>query len=167
MNMKLIPLIFIILSLVISGCIEKPSPAAPTAAPTVIETPVPTVTIETPAPVTPVSTPSHEQAGRIPVTYKTFVDSDYGFYRILAINAPAPSYVNNTLTINAGDTIIWVNDDNDRYTIISEEGLWEKNDPNAKLLWEYREFNYTFTKPGTYNIKLLEYPRKQQQIIVN
>lgn len=104
-----------------------------------------------------------------PVAYKSFVDQDYGFYRVIGIttNKPAP-YENNTLTINVGDTVIWQNDatPDEPLTIISEQALWKNR--SAYLRWNYQKYDYIFNQPGIYSVYVKEYPRMlHQTIIVN
>jgi hypothetical protein len=161
-NIKFISIILIILSLAFLGCVNPPAATpTPTATPTATETVMPTVVPTTPAP-TPTPVP------RKPLIYKSFVDQDYGFKRVIEINYRPFVYQNLTLNISAGDTVIWVNDANpdEMLTIVSEQGLW--NYTSAILRWNYQNFNYTFTQPGTYGVYIKEYPRKQhQRIIVN
>ncbi len=101
------------------------------------------------------------------VTYRSYVDQDYGFYRVIDYTAhkPAP-YINNTLTINVGDIVEWINDatPDEPLTIMSKEGLWGNR--SAYLRWNYQKFSYTFNQSGTYDIYIKEYPRKQHQIII-
>ncbi len=160
---KLISIIFIILSAFFLGCVQpQVSTPAPTATPTAtaIETVKPTV-VQTAAP-----SPTPTASPRTPVVYKSSVDDSYGFFRVIALNSskPAPYTTNNTLTINVGDEVIWSNDVDQRLTIVSEQGLW--NNTSAVLLWQYREFNYTFTQPGEYGIYIREYPRERMKILV-
>lgn len=101
------------------------------------------------------------------ITYKSLVDQDYGFYRVIDIitHKPAP-YENNTLTINIGDIVIWENDaaPDEPLTIISKQGLWGNR--SAYLRWNYQKFNYTFNQSGAYSVYIKEYPREQHQIII-
>lgn len=160
-NIKLISIILVILSSLFLGCVQAPpgTPApAPTATPTVTAAIEPTAVPTTPAPApTPV---------RVPAVYKSEIDDVYGFYKLIPINSTKPApYKNNTLTIYAGDKVIWVSDSDYTLTIVSEQGLWDNT--SAKLRWRYKELNYTFVKPGTYGVYIKEYPRKVQKIIVN
>jgi plastocyanin len=101
------------------------------------------------------------------VTYNSDVDQDYGFYRVIDYTTHKPAqYVNNTLTINVGDTVVWINDANPDWplTIISKEGLWGNR--SAYLRWNYQRFSYTFNQSGTYQVYIKEFPREQHQIIV-
>ncbi len=161
-NVKLISIILIILSLAFLGCVNPPAATpTPTATPTATETVKPTV-----VPTTPVPTPT--PVPRVPLIYKSFVDQDYGFKRVIEINYRPIVYQNLTLNISAGDTVIWVNDANpdEKLTIVSEQGLW--NNTSAILRWNYQNFNYTFTQPGTYGVYIKEYPSiHHQSIIVN
>lgn len=103
------------------------------------------------------------------ITYKSDIDQDYGFYRVRVLDSSQSiSYVNKTLNISVGDTIIWINDayPDEPLTIISDQNLWENN--SAYLRWNYQKFNYTFKQPGIYTFHVKEYSRLQhQKIIVN
>ena len=163
MNVKLISLIFIILSLFISGCAEKPVPTPttiPTTAPTITETTTPTAIPTTAAP-TPTSTPV-----RTPMLYKSYVDQDYGFYRVIDVSNKPTVYENLTLNIYSGDSVVWINDatPDEKLTIISDQGLW--NSTAAILRWNYQQFQYNFTQPGAYSVSIREYPRKLHQKII-
>lgn len=166
MNMRytnLIGVVFIISSLFFLGCIGEPVDDSPIPTPTVLNTPEAPVVPTAPAPPPPTPTPV-----RIPTVYKSDVDEYYGFYRVIdTSNKPAPfDRDNRTLTIYAGDTVVWVNDGDERFTIVSKEGLWDNQ--SSLLKSTYKQFNYTFTQPGTYDVYLKEYPLiKRQKIIVN
>ena len=100
------------------------------------------------------------------ITYRSDVDQDYGFYRVIDITTHKSSpYVNNTLTINVGDIIEWINyaDPDEPLTIVSKEELW--GNKSAYLRWNYQKFSYTFNKSGSYEVYIKEYPREQHQII--
>ena len=100
------------------------------------------------------------------ITYRSAVDQDYGFYRVIDITTHESSpYVNNTLTINVGDIIEWINyaDPDEPLTIVSKEELW--GNKSAYLRWNYQKFSYTFNKSGSYEVYIKEYPREQHQII--
>jgi plastocyanin len=114
------------------------------------------------------------------VTYKSFVDLDYGFYKVIgtcveSANGTEPTstcftkvnYTNKNLTINVGDTVMWINYDLKDWpiTVVSDKGLWGGND--SYLKWSYRKFNYTFTEPGTYGVHIRENTKLRQTIIVN
>lgn len=113
-------------------------------------------------------------------TYKSYVDYDYGFYKVIGtdekpatdkeparVNFTTVNYTNKTLTINAGDTVVWINYDPKDWpiTIVSEQGLWKHDE--AYLKYSYRKFNHTFTEPGTYNVYIKENDKLHQTIVVN
>ena len=164
-KIKLITIMLIILSSVLLGCVGK-QVGTPTATPTATETAKPAVVPTTPSP-TPTPTPTPV---RIPSVYKSFVDEFYGFKRVIETNYTPIVYQNLTLNVYAGDTMIWINDatSGEMLTIVSEQKLWGMNDTGAILRWNTKQFNYTFTMPGTYGFYIKEYPRLQhQKIIVN
>lgn len=105
-------------------------------------------------------------------TYRSYVDQDYGFYKvsILDLNRSMSyqniSYEDKTLTIDVGDTIEWINYATPDWpiTIISQQKLWEDRD--AYLRWNYQKFNYTFNKPGIYTVYIKECRRCQNQTIM-
>lgn len=100
-----------------------------------------------------------------PITYRVFVDNQQGFNRIFDITLNKPVYSQNrTLNVYRGDTIIWINNIDRRLTIISEQKLWDNK--SGFLAEEYKEFNYTFSEPGIYNVYIKEYPKLKQKIIV-
>ncbi|MCZ7397388.1 MAG: hypothetical protein O8C59_02615 [Candidatus Methanoperedens sp.] len=162
-NIKLISIFLIILSLIFIGCVQKPEKAQiPKATPGEFEKETPIAT-----------NPDVTSTVRTPSVYKSYVDDVYGFFRVISINdnqSSAP-YIkdNKTLTIFAGDKVIWVNDADERLTIVSEQGLWDLNNTKARLLYQTSDFNYTFTRPGIYGVYLKEYSGRlaHQKIIVN
>lgn len=99
-------------------------------------------------------------------TYRTFVDSYKGLYRVINMDTKdyAP-YENKTLVVNIGDTVEWINDDDTGLTIISNEKLWKDKYGYMKSTW--KRFNYTFTKSGNYTFYIRQYAAKfQPQTIV-
>jgi plastocyanin len=123
---------------------------------------------------------SAASAAAAAATYKTSVDLDYGFYKVIGIGInPANdtakestyfvkvNYTGRNLTINVGDTVIWTNYDAKDWpiTIMSQKGIW--SDTDSYLKYSYRKFNYTFTEPGTYGVYIKENDRFRQTIIVN
>ena len=114
------------------------------------------------------------------ITYKSSVDYDYGFYKVIGVdqkpatdaesaqtNFTTVNYIKKRLTINVGDTVMWINYDTKDWplTIISEQGLWKESD--SYLKYSYRRFNYTFIKPGIYDVYIKEHDKFSQTIIVN
>lgn len=162
-NINFIVIILIIILSIFSGCAGKmPAPTAtPTATPMLLPTVVPT----TPAP-TPVPTP----AIGVPINYRVWIDSDYGFYKVRAIqgnsslNLPQDYDVLN-FTINVGDSVRWMNDDSYDFplTIVSNEGLWTGR--TGLMRWQGERFEYTFNKTGTYTFSIQEFPRIQNETI--
>jgi len=95
--------------------------------------------------------------------YRVFVDEWYGFKRAIEANYTPFKYENQTLNLNVGDTVIWVNDaDNESITIVSKEGLWA----DAYLKYIRSSFKYIFNKSGTYEVYMKEFPRRPHQTII-
>lgn len=163
-NIKLISIILIILLFAFLGCVKPPAGTpTPTATPTVTETIQPTV-----VPTTPSPTPTPTPVSRKPLLYKSYVDQDYGFKRVIEANYTPFVYDNLTLNIHTGDTVMWINDatPDEKLTIVSEQNLW--NESSGLLRWNYQFINYTFTQPGTYGVYVKEFPRlRHQKVIVN
>ncbi|MCE8425158.1 MAG: hypothetical protein J5U17_05215 [Candidatus Methanoperedens sp.] len=165
-NIEMLTIIVILVTSVFAGCVETPEKTS-TPVPTTVATIAVTATA-TPA-VTQITTPTSVPTPiRIPRVFKSLVDQDYGFKRVIEANYTPIVYENLTLNIYSGDTVIWINDadPDERLSIISEQRLW--NDTSGILRWNYQEINYTFTQPGTYGVYVLEYPRlKHQKIVVS
>ncbi len=157
-SIKFISILIIMFSILVLGCIDQKTTGTPvpTVSPTPTKTIAPTII---PTIVTPVPTPI-----RISVTYKSFVDADFGFYKVVATNASVPVMfdpVNRTLSINEGDDIIFVNlprgDTSDVLTIISAEGLWDN--ATSRLPQAYKQFNHTFNGTGTFTVFVKEFKK--------
>ena len=87
----------------------------------------------------------------VPITYVSYIDDKLGFYKVIDVTLHKDSqYKERVLTINQGDTIMWLNDaDTAILTIVSEQNLWDKT--KSKLGSAFRRFNYTFMISGTYS----------------
>ncbi len=162
-NIKLISIFILMISLFFPGCIEEEPVVTPvpTAIPTATVAVSPTV-VPTTATPSPVPTQIRETK-----SYTSYVDDLYGFYKVTVRNGSAP-YSNYTLTINAGDNIIWDSATTNNYslTIVSKEGLW--NNSSSRLKYERSKFNYTFYRPGEYEVYIDKFPKlKHQKIVVN
>lgn len=99
--------------------------------------------------------------------YVTDVDDIKGLYRVLVdvngTSIPA-KYENRTLVIDIGDTVSWVNNVDNRITIVSKEVLLDIN--KSILRWTYNRFSYTFNESGKYEIYIKERPTLPHQIIM-
>lgn len=101
-----------------------------------------------------------------PITYVAYMEEKLGFYRVIDDTTHKDSlYKERVLTINQGDTVIWLNDaDTATLTVVSEQGLWDKT--NSKLVPPDRRFNYTFVMSGTYAVYIDEYRNLFHQTII-
>ena len=66
-----------------------------------------------------------------------------------------------TLTITAGDTVTWTNEDQVVHTATSTTGAFDSGD-----LAQGASFSFTFTTPGTYTYLCTPHPSMTGQIVV-
>ncbi|MCZ7402367.1 MAG: hypothetical protein O8C61_09105 [Candidatus Methanoperedens sp.] len=167
-------IILILLASIFLGCVGKQPVTQPSATPT--PSPTPSITPSpTPSQITPVPTQTPENTPN-PVSqiqYRSWIDSDYGFYKVRAVkdNASfelAPGFDTRNFSINEGDTVRWINDDMYDYsiTLISNEGLWTGR--TGFMQYQGLRFEYTFNKTGIYTFYVKEFPKlAPQKITVN
>ncbi|HTC64798.1 MAG TPA: cupredoxin family copper-binding protein [Candidatus Saccharimonadales bacterium] len=67
-----------------------------------------------------------------------------------------------TLTVPAGTTITWKNNDDVPHVVSSDDGKMFK----SKALDTDDHFSFTFTKPGTYNYYCAIHPKMTARIVV-
>lgn len=91
--------------------------------------------------------------------YVVFTDREFGFWAVRSYNIDHKlNYSSRTLNINTGDSIEWMNMDNegDRITIISDDLLWE----GGKTLGNIgTKFRFTFNSSGSYRFHIVENTR--------
>jgi len=99
---------------------------------------------------------SYPAAGEV---YVVFTDREFGFWAVRSYNINhSLNYTSRTLNINTGDSIEWMNMDNegDRITIVSDNILWE----GGKILGGIgSKFRFTFNSSGTYRFHTIENTR--------
>lgn len=156
-------IILILLTSIFLGCVGKQPVTEPLATPT----PSPTPFQKTPAP-TP--TPGYTPYPISSIQYRSWIDSEYGFYKVRAIKDNASyqlalDFDERNFTINEGDTVRWINDDMFDYslTLVSNEGLWTGE--TAFLESQGLLFEYTFNKTGIYTFHIKEFPKIAPQKI--
>ena len=66
-----------------------------------------------------------------------------------------------SLTVAAGTTVTWTNNDDVPHTVVSDDKLFK-----SKALDTDDKFSYTFTKPGTYNYFCSVHPKMTAKIVV-
>lgn len=149
-------IILIFLIFIFLGCVGKQPVTEPSATPT--STPSPT-TFQ----ITPVQTPEYTPYPVSPIRYRSWIDGDYGFYKVRAIKDNASYQLSldidtRNFTINVGDMVRWINDDMFDYsmTLVSNESLWTGN--TAYLEYQGKFFEYTFNKTGIYTFHVKEFP---------
>ncbi len=66
-----------------------------------------------------------------------------------------------SLTVAAGTTVTWTNDDDVPHTVVSDDKLFK-----SKALDTDDKFSYAFTKPGTYNYFCSVHPKMTAKVVV-
>ena len=66
-----------------------------------------------------------------------------------------------TVTVAAGTTVTWLNDDEEPHTITSAEGVFQ-----SKAVENAGQFTYTFTKPGVYHYFCALHPHMRADVLV-
>jgi plastocyanin len=91
--------------------------------------------------------------------YVVFTDREFGFWAVRSYNINHTiNYTSRTLNINTGDSIEWLNMDNegDRITIMSDNILWE----GGKTLGGIgSKFRFTFNSSGIFRFHTVENTR--------
>ncbi len=103
----------------------------------------------------------------VPTTYRSFVTDGLGFYKIRNVDVPPVpfTYEDRILSINQGDSIIWINDaDSATITIISDQSLWNDKVGQIKV---GATINYKFDEPGTYTFHLKGSSMRQTVMVGN
>jgi len=72
------------------------------------------------------------------------------------------SFGSMALTVSAGTTVTWTNDDDVPHTVVSED----KTTFKSKALDTGEKFSYTFTKPGKYPYFCSVHPKMIAEIVV-
>ena len=67
-----------------------------------------------------------------------------------------------TLTVAAGTTVTWTNDDDVPHTVVSDDRMTFK----SRALDTGEKFSYTFTKPGKYAYFCSVHPRMTAEVLV-
>jgi plastocyanin len=68
-----------------------------------------------------------------------------------------------TLTVAAGTTVTWTNDDDVPHTVVSDD----KTTFRSKALDTREKFTYTFRKPGTYPYFCSVHPKMVAEVVVH
>jgi plastocyanin len=71
------------------------------------------------------------------------------------------SFTPETITVNAGTTVTWVNQDDVPHTVASDDKIFK-----SRALDTDEKFTYTFTKPGTYAYFCSLHPKMIAKIVV-
>ncbi len=70
------------------------------------------------------------------------------------------TYIPGTITVTAGTTVTWTNEDSEDHTVTSDDGIFNDS------LSIYRSFSYTFNEPGTFSYYCEPHPEMLGKVIV-
>ncbi len=79
----------------------------------------------------------------------------------IAIKIDNFSFEPGTISISAGTTVTWTNNDDVPHVVASDESVFK-----SKALDTDDRFSYTFTKPGTYKYYCAIHPKMTAKIVV-
>jgi plastocyanin len=82
--------------------------------------------------------------------------------KVLEIKIDNFSFGPMTVTVAAGTTITWTNDDDVPHTVVSQDHTTFK----SRALDTGEKFSYTFTKPGEYPYFCSVHPKMTAEIVV-
>jgi plastocyanin len=71
------------------------------------------------------------------------------------------SFAPASIEVRAGETITWVNGDDEIHTITSNQGLF-----TSPGLEDEQRFSYRFEKPGTYEYRCALHPQMKGTVVV-
>ena len=71
------------------------------------------------------------------------------------------AFVPSTLTIHAGQSVLFVNEDDDAHTVTAVDGSFDSKGLDTRGSWRH-----TFAKPGTYKIFCELHPFMKATIVV-
>jgi len=71
------------------------------------------------------------------------------------------SFGPTTLTVTAGTSVTWKNNDDVPHTVVSDDKVFR-----SKALDTDDKFSYAFTKPGTYNYFCSIHPKMTAKVVV-
>ena len=100
--------------------------------------------------------------------YRVLVDGYHGFFRIYDLTTEkelkGEESGDKAFNINVGDTVIWSNEDPvESFTVDSDPKLWTDR---FGYLRPGKRFNYSFNRPGMYNIFIKQSSTLPYQIII-
>jgi amicyanin len=133
----------IIAAVIIAGCTQPAAIQPPQTIPATPST-VPVQTLATPVP-TPIS--------QAPVSANTITIKNFAFDP-------------QTLTVNAGSTVRWVNYDSVTHRIVFIDSAGRDTDVDSSVLSSSQSWSYRFDTPGTYDYYCKIHSEMKGKIIV-
>jgi plastocyanin len=134
-----------------------PAPATDQTSNSAVETSAPADSSST---TTTVTTSANGQPTTKTVTNTTVSTKPAGAVKVsAAINNF--SFVPQILTINAGDTVVWTNNDSTAHTVTADAGAF-----NSPTIGNGGSFSFTFNTAGTYRYHCSIHPSMTGQVVV-
>jgi plastocyanin len=82
-------------------------------------------------------------------------------FAIVTVHLENDAFAPPSVTIHAGDTVRWINDDDDAHTVTATDGSFDSKGLDTHQTWEH-----TFAKPGTYRYFCELHPFMKGTIVV-
>jgi hypothetical protein len=121
-------------------------------------------TLNTSSPQTPNNPASKNQPSGPPPPVTVMIVFDFSGAEFQGLDAYKGEFKTQVIKIPVGTTVTWENDETylgNKHNVTSKNGLFDK-DLNVG-----ESFNYTFTKPGTFDYYCKYFPAMTGEIIVN
>jgi plastocyanin len=80
---------------------------------------------------------------------------------LVTVHMHNDAYAPATITVHAGDTVRWINDDDDAHTVTATDGSFDSKGIDSNGTW-----SHTFTKAGTYKYFCELHPFMKATVIV-
>jgi len=110
-----------------------------------------------PAPAAPSQTPAPSPAPKTPT-----LEPQKSTAQSYAVNIQGFAFSPGTITIKAGDTVVWTNMDSAGHSVTSDSG----NELSSPIFSNGKTYSHTFNTAGTYSYHCNVHPSMQGTIVV-
>jgi plastocyanin len=80
---------------------------------------------------------------------------------LVTVHLHNDTFAPKTVTVHVGDTVRWINDDDDAHTVTATDGSFDSKGLDTNASW-----THTFTKPGAYKYFCELHPFMKGTVVV-